>query len=342
MSKLNELKKHYPELNVSIIDMLSKIDDTKSHKYLPLLCKLFKYRFNIFEHYNGNIRDIKNEVKYIRERLSNIFDVENLTDNEVFILDQFAGFYNTSDLELFKNFRNYNERNLISNKDVTSYKNLDEVLQAVSLAEIRSMEKEMENQVIKEFEDDTWLLVRPLTFSSSLRYGSSTKWCTTYKNEKQYFERYWRRGILVYCINKTTGYKFAIFKSLDSEKELSFWNAADRRIDFLELEIEEYMYSIIKDLLKSKQTNRDLCDTKTELSVIMECSNHLKKISSLTNEVAPIMGERAYDERPIVEYDTREVEVANESNYRTYPQYEESTGELDLREMGEIPLGGRG
>ena len=200
----------------------------------------------------------------------------------------------------------------------------------------------MENQVVKEFEDDNWLLVRPLTFSSSLRYGSSTKWCTTYKSEKQYFERYWKRGILVYCINKTTGYKFAIFKSLDSEKELSFWNAADRRIDFLELEIEEYMYSIIKDLLKSKQTNRDLCDTKTELSVIMECSNHLKKISSLTNEEAPIMGERAYDERPIVEYDTREVEVANESNYRTYPQYEESTGELDLREMGEIPLGGRG
>ena len=67
-----------------------------------------------------------------------------------------------------------------------------------------------------------------------------------------------------------------------------------------------------------------------------------KPISSLTNEEAPIMGERAYDERPIVEYDTREVEVANESNYRTYPQYEEATGELDLREMGEIPLGGRG
>lgn len=342
MSKLNELKKQYPELNVSIIDMFSKLDNTKSHKYLPLLCKLFRYRFNLNENFRGNIRDIKNEIKYIRERLSNIFDVENLTDNEVFVLDQLVGFYNTSDLEMFKNFRDYNERNLIPNKDVTSYKTLDEVSQSVSLAEIRSMEKDMENQVVKEFEDDNWLLVRPLTFSSSLRYGSSTKWCTTYKNEKQYFERYWRRGILVYCINKTTGYKFAIFKSLDSEKELSFWNAADRRIDFLELEIEEYMYSIIKDLLKSKQTNRDLCDTKTELSVIMECSNHLKKISSLTDEAAPIMEERAYDERPMMEYDTREVEVVNESNYRTYPQYEEATGELDLREMGEIPLGGRG
>jgi hypothetical protein len=329
MSKLNELKKQYPELNITIIDMLSKVDNTKSHKYLPLLCKLFRYRFNLNENFRGNTRDIKNEIKYIRERLSNIFDVENLTDNEVFILEQFVGFYNTSDLETIKQFKDYNERNLISNKDVTSYKNLDEVLQAVSLAEIRSIEKEMEKQVIKEFEDNTWLLVRPLTFSSSLRYGSSTKWCTTYKHEKQYFERYWKRGILVYCINKITGYKFAIFKSLDGEPELSFWNAADRRIDFLELEIEDYMYPIIKDLLKSKQTNRDLCDTKTELSVIMECSNQLKKLSTLEDEIRlSFTNEDRYetqppitDERPVMEYDVREV---------------------DLREMGGIPLGGRG
>lgn len=351
MSKLNELKKQYPELNVSIIDMFSKLDNTKSHKYLPLLCKLFRYRFNLNENFRGNLRDIKSEIKYIRERLSNIFEVETLTDEEIFVLDQFAGFYNFSDLEIFKQFKDYNERNLIPNNDVTSYNTIDSLNQAVSLAEIRSMEKDMENQVVKEFENDTWLLVRPLTFSSSLRYGSSTKWCTTYKNEKQYFKRYWERGILSYCINKITGYKFAMFKSLDSEKELSFWNAADRRIDFLELEIEDYMYPIIKDLLKSKQTNRDLCDTKTELSVIMECGNQLKKMSNLTNEAEPqimtertydepqVMEERVYDERPMMEYDAREVEVANESNYRTYPQYEEATGEIDLREMGGMPLG---
>ena len=316
MSKINELKKQYPELNITIIDMLSKVDNTKSHKYLPLLCKLFRYRFNIEENFRGNSRDIKSEMKYIKSRLSEIFDVETLTDNELFVMEQLVGFYNTQDFVTIKNFKDYNERNLISNNDVTSYKTLDEVSQAVSLAEIRSMEKEMENQVIKEFEDDTWLLVRPLTFSSSLRYGSSTKWCTTYKQEKQYFERYWKRGILVYCINKITGYKFAIFKSLDSEKELSFWNAADRRIDFLELEIEDYMYPIIKDLLKSNSSNRDLCDTKTELSVIMECSNQINKLipsNPIMDEdryeveqryemEPPIMAERTNHERPMMDY----------------------------------------
>lgn len=323
MSKLNELKKQYPELNITIIDMLSKVDNTKSHKYLPLLCKLFRYRFNIEENFRGNSRDIKNEMKYIKSRLSEIFDVETLTDNELFVMEQLVGFYNTQDFVTIKNFKDYNERNLILNNDVTSYKTLDEVSQAVSLAEIRSMEKEMENQVIKEFEDDTWLLVRPLTFSSSLRYGSSTKWCTTYKQEKQYFERYWKRGILTYCINKTTGYKFAIFKSLDSEKELSFWNAADRRIDFLELEIEDYMYPIIKDLLKSNSSNRDLCDTKTELSVIMECSNQINKLIP-SNPIMgedryeveqryemepPIMAERTNPERPMMDYGIDRAEI---------------------------------
>ena len=139
MSKINELKKQYPELNITIIDMLSKVDNTKSHKYLPLLCKLFRYRFNIEENFRGNSRDIKSEMKYIKSRLSEIFDVETLTDNELFVMDQLVGFYNTQDFVTIKNFKDYNERNLISNNDVTSYKTLDEVSQAVSLAENRSM-----------------------------------------------------------------------------------------------------------------------------------------------------------------------------------------------------------
>ena len=56
----------------------------------------------------------------------------------------------------------------------------------------------------KEYEDDKWVIVRPLTFASSVKYGASTRWCTTYQAEKQYFERYWRQGILIYFINKTT------------------------------------------------------------------------------------------------------------------------------------------
>ena len=46
MSRIDELKKQYPELNVTIFDMMTRIDTSKSYKYLPLLCKIFGQKFN--------------------------------------------------------------------------------------------------------------------------------------------------------------------------------------------------------------------------------------------------------------------------------------------------------
>jgi hypothetical protein len=346
MSKISELRKQYPELNVSIIDVLSKLDGTKSHKYLPLLCKLFSYRFNVkkeYRHYTE--KELNGEINYIRKRLSKIIDTTDLSDNELYVLDTFFAFYSEHDLILMRSFKELNERNLITNNDVNSYKDMDEVRNAVSLAEIRMFEKDMEKQIIKEYEDDNWLIVRPLTFTSSTRYGAGTKWCTTYEKEKQYFKRYWERGVLIYVINKKTGYKFASFKSLYGERELSFWNSADQRIDFLEVEIEDYMYSIIKNQLKSTKTNKDFCDNKLIVSVEIECCEFLLKkasrielVDETQNEVAAPrlevvrgneggvpMGEERYMDEPMVE-DMSDIEMCiEEANIPT---------SLDLEIMG--------
>ena len=78
----------------------------------------------------------------------------------------------------------YMNNNQIENKDVTSYSSVEDLRSAITLASLKKISKELESQVIKEFEDDTWVCVRPLTFSSSAKYGSGTKWCTTYQAEK--------------------------------------------------------------------------------------------------------------------------------------------------------------
>ncbi len=46
MSRLDEIKKQYPELNLSMFDMMVRLDTSKSYKYLPLLCKIFGQKFN--------------------------------------------------------------------------------------------------------------------------------------------------------------------------------------------------------------------------------------------------------------------------------------------------------
>jgi hypothetical protein len=285
MSKITEIKKQFPELNISILDLLLKIDGTKTNKYVQLYCNLLSRQFQPYKMWKDI--DAVAEMKHITKKIESLgVNCEGMSPNEIYVTHLLLDHhFNHDDIRLLSSFRKYNERNLIPNRDVTSYKNLDEIRASVGLASLKENEKEMKSQIVKEFEDDTWLVLRPLTFGSSSKYGSATKWCTTYQNDKQYFERYWRRGILVYFINKITGLKFATFKSLDGERELSFWNAADNRVDFLELEIDDYMIPIIKNVLKSDKTNRDLCTEKIKQQVLRECNYSEAKFSEYANEV---------------------------------------------------------
>ena len=307
MSKITEIKKQYPELNISIIDLFSKMDSTKTNKYVPLFCNMLAYRFQPYKMWNK--RDADYEMKHITEKLESLgINCESMSANEIFAINLLSDYFNTDDIRLLSSFRKYNERNLIPNRDVTSYKNLDDIRASVGLATLKEDEKEMKSQIVKEYEDDTWLVLRPLTFGASSKYGSATKWCTTYQNDKQYFEKYWRRGILVYFINKITGLKFATFKSLDGERELSFWNSADNRVDFLELEIDDYMIPIIKNVLKSDKTNRDLSSSKIRNQVNRECGRQYEKLSvERYEDETPMMEEAA----PQMNFEMAEREIVN-------------------------------
>ena len=143
---------------------------------------------------------------------------------------------------------------------------------------MKELTKDLEGQVNKEFEDEKWVVVRPLTFSASAKYGASTRWCTTYQREKNYFEKYWRRGILVYFINKQTGYKFAGYKGLEGDSEFSFWNAEDNRTDYLEVEADDYLFPIVKKIFKSEQTNKNLCSDEIQEQVHTECLTGYEKM----------------------------------------------------------------
>jgi hypothetical protein len=163
---------------------------------------------------------------------------------------------------------------------------------------MKELTKELEGQVIKEYEDNKWLVVRPLTFQASSKYGASTRWCTTYQKEKQYFEKYWQYGILVYFINKQTGYKFAGYKSLKDGDELSFWNAEDQRIDYLYVDADEYLFPIVRRILSSDKTNKELCSTEIQNQVMSECEYNVRKISlSEPTYDGPMVEEMEMEER---------------------------------------------
>ena len=292
MSKITEIKKQYPELNISIIDLFLKMDSTKTNKYLPLMCKLLSSRFQVNKLWNK--RDEESEMNHMKERMDLMgLNYNGMSNNEIYAHYCLSDHFNNEDMRLLSSFQKYNERGLIPNNDVTSYQNFEQIMSSVGLASLKEDEKELRSQIIREHDDETWLALRPLTFGASSKYGAATKWCTTYQNDKQYFERYWKRGILVYFINKITGLKFAVFKALDGDRELSFWNAADQRVDFLELDVDDYMLPVIKQILKSEETNRDLSSTKIRTQVRQECGRYIEK--SLVQE------DRYEVERPMME-----------------------------------------
>ena len=278
MSRINELKKQYPELNITMFDLMVRLDTTKTHKYLPLMCKIFGKRFNAKEMWH------KDELSMgLLELQSNLINkgisTDGLTDNQMFYLSNYITenftieTYHTLNL-----FMEYMDKNMIEKNDVTSYKDIDDIRGVVTLAAMKGLTKELEGQVIKEYEDEKWVIVRPLTFSASAKYGSSTRWCTTYQKEKNYFEKYWRRGILVYFINKETGYKFAGYKGLDDDSEFSFWNAEDSRVDYLDVDTDDYLFPIVRKIFKSEFTNKTLCSDEIQIQVYTECISVYEKM----------------------------------------------------------------
>jgi len=261
MPKIDDLKKQYPEFDITLIDLFKNLDNTESNRYLPIICKLLV---------DSVIKTGRNyDFDSYFERIG--FKKNNLSEHQLIIANHFLRIFENDTYNLIHQFKNLDKKKLLENKDLLTYKDADEIIKDISISALKEVKKSFEKEIYKEFEDDKWVFVRPLTFEASLKYGAATKWCTTSIGEKRYFAKYWYRGVLVYVINKETGYKFAIYKEVNNDDELSFWDASDRRIDSMEIVCENYIYDVIKKIISSKKTNHDLTNEKIRKFVFKEC-----------------------------------------------------------------------
>jgi hypothetical protein len=254
MSRTKDLKTN-PEFNINLFELFSLFSPNKKTKYTETLLRVMKKTPNLDEHCE-EIKDFL--MKEFKIPLTDIENIPNL--HLVFFHRLIDGMFNSSDLKTFQKFCEYNERGLIKQNDVSTYQCFDEINNAVSMAEIVVESKDLEKQVKLVHEDDEWLFVRPLTFNASKKYGANTKWCTTTESNPEYFTKYASKGVLIYCLNKKTGYKVASFRSLDkSDPEFSWWNQKDTRIDSLQSEVPDELLKVIRvESMEKAKTNRFL------------------------------------------------------------------------------------
>jgi hypothetical protein len=89
----------------------------------------------------------------------------------------------------------------LKKKDINQYKDLKELLDVFKYYGSTKEEKKAGKKVL--FENNNFLVIRPLTIDASCYYGANTKWCTAATAEgKNKFEQYTSTGMLYYIISK--------------------------------------------------------------------------------------------------------------------------------------------
>jgi hypothetical protein len=250
MSRIRDLKTDTNN-NFNIVEVIEVFTPTGKSKYVDMLLRIMCNTPNLKEHGDEIIEYITNQYDFVDKE-----DLKKFSPIQLLLMYKFVDtYFNSDDLNNYKKFCEYNERNLIEQNDLSKYKNYEDIMTQVNIAEIKVEMKELESEVVRVHEDDEWLLVRPTTFLASKKYGSNTKWCTTSEQNPEYFLKYAERGVLIYCMNKKTGYKVASFYSLKkSDPEFSFWNQKDEKIESMDSELSDSMLRIIREVSKDPKT----------------------------------------------------------------------------------------
>jgi hypothetical protein len=283
MSRAKELRES-SDSQFNLYDLMCLFVPEKKSKYVETLMRLIKNTNNIDDH----VREIK---KHFEEKFGiNKAYFDGYSNLQMIMAYRFIdSLFNVDDLQKFQRFCEYNERNLISENDLTKYKSFDQINKAVEMGDLVVQEKEMAKQIGILFQDNEWLILRPFTYLSSKKYGSNTKWCTTFEKDESYFNKYAGNGVLIYSINKKTGYKVASYYSLKKDSpEFSFWNVKDERIDSLQTELPQHIMKIIVDENKLNKSNLTLFNESqsTSKKLLSSGESLLSSLTRTTNRIS--------------------------------------------------------
>lgn len=254
MSRIKDLRND-PENTFNIIDLLGLLMPVKKPKYSELLYNIIKNRSLL-----SREEFIKKRSEMMTRYNISTEDLEGITPYQLILLSKIAGTIFTNDeWTSIGKFCQYNERGVVERNDLSTYKSMDEIEESVKVAQLKIDMKEMEKYVKKIYEDDEWIVIRPLTYQSALKYGYGTKWCTSSTDKSSYFQDYATRGILIYVMNIKTGHKIAAFRELRKGGEHSYWNSNDDRIDSMDSGLPPFILESIKHEMKNfPKSNNDI------------------------------------------------------------------------------------
>ncbi len=334
MGRLKEIREKSPEwIKMSLMDLIESMDPTLNNKYVQMIVNI------IISKMESNVKSISQDGEfshYINEYHSKVPShtkefIKSIPKEKIIMLTRLSEVsplgYN--DFRDISDFISRHMNNKFFGVDVNKIKTIKELQQQNSIASIKEIEKEMENQVFVVLNNDNWLAIRPITYESSLKYGATTKWCTTSKDSYHHFFRYTESGKLVYIINKKIGEKTAMFAGYSPQTsgyEISFWNQTDDRVDSLMTNLDSEIMDVLRNIIKD--------DTESNKSL-----NPEMWLESQRREESKDVVERAMGEEPSIRIRRMVLEdpITMEEPDMEVPEMEESW-EMDFAEQVNMEL----
>ena len=173
--------------------------------------------------YDSNEEETKEYIKHLISLDPTYKEGSNFTgDYGVWILDKYLKYHNQNKIDVFDRYDItqllndfINVKQSLPNKDIGSYKTLEDLLDAIYSVELTDRQKERRLRKSKDYhivyKDDDWTVYVPDTYAGSCTLGKGTSWCTAYSENDEYYQEYTKQGPLYIIINnndKSEKYQF--------------------------------------------------------------------------------------------------------------------------------------
>lgn len=297
MSRIENLKKQHPDLNITLFDIITAIDPTGTYKYTEFLIKQLKKN----ELYSSNPDEFKGYLA--------------------------AWLFQPNSITILNEFERHSKNRRIKETDISKYEDFNTMYVAIKEAIAIEEEKKSEKQIKKIYWTDEWSVLIPLTHLASKRYGSNTTWCTT---QLKYWKKYLNTHKLIYVINKKTGFKVAFSRELGNRKGFSAWSEDDIEVSPLYFDLpDEIFLKIKKELKKEESTNKiakdfGIIDLENETLVkdfkISPTPDRIVASDTITTTVSDITSYNGYDYQPSPNMSTQEIMdyIINQTSNNTF------------------------
>ena len=281
---IKKIKKENNSINISLVDLMGKLDNSETKKYTQFLVKILKKNFDNEQDFL--VRDSSHRERKIDQVLN------NSTFDGWITRKILTNLYGWDEVDSFINFCEFMERGLTNEKDISKYDSWEMVTSEVFQAKNRNLFKMAKKEVKVVYEDGQYMCIKPLTYAASVSYGYQTRWCTASVQEPSYFYNHSKDGVLVYLIDKINNVKFGFYHN---SYQIQIYNQKDDRVDSMETGIPiELLHKLIGEMkseAKDKNFNYKLFG-ESELE-------NMKKYRGNDTMVEPAMDEMLIEEEPM-------------------------------------------